>query len=291
MASVFFQDPASGGGAPNWSANHRSLEPGAYNWLGPMGLQDNISWITTHPNHRVTVYQDSEFRGGSWQLPPGSEISWSELKARGFNDAISSLTISEIQPADLWRRTCCRNETTDTTSPQKCGELWSQSRSACGNLGCTGETLQTDPVCQTWCRNNPEDCDSVKLEFCRNNPDHRMCGCINDTPVAYEYRNRYPSLVVPRQCFGNSDCQKTDLVNTFVTTDLQRNVCPTNLTSQIQEIDIRNSTVLGSTIGAQSASGATTPVTNWFLWFVVIFVVILAVAAYVALDEYLNLEN
>jgi len=42
-----------------------------------------------------------------------------------------------------------------------------------------GPRLASDPSCQHWCTDNPDQCDKMKKEFCNANPGHSLCQCIN----------------------------------------------------------------------------------------------------------------
>jgi hypothetical protein len=275
--SVFYDDVWPNG-LGNEGRNKVELPAGRYRFTGDFSLNDRISAAKIHPTHTVDFYQDSEFRGRLNQVGHGV-LTNQQMRNMNIHDNISSMVIHQnIDPND-WKRRCCRNEITEFTDSEKCGDLWSQSWSQCGDLGCTGDGLLHDSICKTWCKKNPSACDGVKMQFCTQFPDHGACACIQDRGIDRLTRDRYKAIPAGRQCFPNSPCQGTDLLNTLRTTDLNLDVCPENIHTQIMEIDNRGGTIKDSIItqDMQSNSGAsqnqyTSDTVFWI--FVLIFVVI-----------------
>ncbi len=242
---IIFKDPLPNG-QPNWDRDYARLNPGDYiGNLNSIGYNDSISAIYIHPRLALSVWEHAD-KGGRGAKFYGSQyqiVDWNLLRQIGFNDNISSLYVEQIMTADDWKKSCCRQENTQYTSQSNCGHYWNQEFGSCGNLGCTGDSLKTDVVCQNWCKKNPVYCDVIKSQFCREHTTDPYCGCINDTPAALAERTKYSKYsslaTVPRKCWPSSPCNTgADLVNSFITTDLNPNTsCPTSLVNQINEIN------------------------------------------------------
>jgi hypothetical protein len=250
-------------GQPDWNREYKRLKSGEYiGNLNSIGFNDAISAIYIHPRLTITVWEhaDRGGRGINFSGQYAQVIGFSDLKAAGFLRNISSLQVGQNVALNDWRGSCCAQENGPFTSQSKCGHYWNQEYGSCGNLGCTGESLKTNITCQNWCKNNPTYCDVMKSQFCREHPTDAYCGCINDTPQALAERTKYSKYsslgTVPRKCWPSSPCNSgTDLVNTFITTELSPNIgCPTSLINQINEINAAE----GATVFANQGQEATT---------------------------------
>lgn len=238
--------------------------------LNSINFNDKLSALWIHPRINVTVTKDKNFTGQEYTFNgnSGQYITVDQLKGIGFQDNITSIRNTAVESLDEWTKKCCRNINSSTTSSDKCGKFWAQRSEDCGDLGCSAEELTHNSTCQTWCKKNPEMCDSVKLQFCRNNPSHNLCGCIMDTTMARTERQKYPQIPGNRQCWPQSDCQKTDLVDTFITTDLNKQSCAGDINAQI--IDINNSGVM---LGNSIDQSINSDYTIWIIIFIMILVI------------------
>lgn len=235
-------------GQPNWDKQFYRMKNGEYiSNLNSIGMNDAISAIIIGPRFGVTVFEHAD-KGGRNVVFNGYNqglVDFNTLKKFGFDRNISSLYVFERVDEATWRNNCCRNTETLYTSAVKCGNYWSQNPGECGTLGCTGDLLKTDSVCQNWCKKFPQQCDVIKSQFCATHSSDPYCGCINDPPEAIAERKKYPTITINRKCWPSSPCNSgTDLVNTFITTELQPNDgCPDTVKTQINSINAYNSTV------------------------------------------------
>ena len=311
-----FRD-TDGAGQPNWSAPMMPLTEGqAIANLSSVGFNDNISAAWVHPRMTLTLLKDANWNGNSTVGAPFNSAQpifdgfgaakmkgqdqqvydANYLGARGMNDVASSLYVQANMSQDQWRLACCRHESGPMVDQAKCGKYWSQDAASCGTMGCTGGTIMSDPVCGQWCARNPLTCNDVKKQWCQAHPGAAECGCINDTPKAQAERAKYPMITAPRQCWASSECQKTDLVQTLIPTDLAPTDCP-NINAQIQEII--NSTLINSTVSATmdtknttngnvtvGAGDTTVAAGDGFMFYLILILIVIIVvaAAFVILD-------
>jgi hypothetical protein len=226
-----------------------------YTNLKDIDFNDRIAAMYVHPRMNVFVHEDADYRGRMKSFFGTGVVTNATLNSLGLRDKISSMYAYPEVSFDKWKLQCCRNEITDRTNPTKCGKYWSQDPAQCGNMDCA-DKLMTDGVCQTWCRKFPNNCDTLKRQYCQAHSDAPQCGCIFDTEAARNQRLQYPSITAPRQCWSASECQKTDLVDTLIPTDMQTNNCP-DVNSQIQTQIIRDSTIIGSNLSMEATQTVT----------------------------------
>jgi hypothetical protein len=262
-------------GQPDLTKKYVMLGPGSYPNLqtvntpaGVVNINDSIVAAQIHPTHQVTTCKDANYQNGCLVLHgnagddpniPGYFTGANAL-SNGYTNVLSSIQITQQETPTQFVQDCCRQNNTAYSSEFLCGDYWSQNQAQCGNLGCTGGDLLTVPACQTWCNQNPTECNTVMTEFCPIGSTNPACACILDTQAAIAYREKYPTLAtVPRQCWPDSPCQGTNLVNVLIpqgpdglaTTD-----CPTDLISQIENINVSNSVLVDSTVGGQTATSS-----------------------------------
>jgi hypothetical protein len=276
--ALYIFDNTSADGIGLFTGMWKKLPDNAYYTnLKDIDFNDKISAMWVHPRVNVRATADANFMGNS-MFKPGTELTGNvtatDLKTAGLFDNISSLQANAVMSQAAWQLKCCRNEVGPYTDAQKCGKYWSQDPSVCGSLDCA-EKLATDGVCQTWCRNHPSQCDTLKINFCKDHPDSNLCGCILDTPAARSERALYPAITAPRQCWGSSDCQKTDLYDTLITTDLKPTNCP-DINAQIQ--NIINSTIVGSNLSmvSNTNNGSSAAGSNFLIWLIIIILIVAA---------------
>ena len=283
-------------GQPNTTSGIvQQFAPGSYN-MRDYNLNDKISAMIIPWNMSVDAYKDDWT--GTEHTFGGGLVTKFDLDNAHLNDAITTMRVNTVMDYATWSQTCCRGQTTTYTDPTKCGNLWKGSPGVCGNLGCTGTTLKYDGACQEWCKAYPASCDIVKLQFCSQNPSDPYCGCINDTPAAIAERAKYPSIVANRSCWPGSDCQKTDLAQTFITTDLANKPCPSDLNTQILNLN-NTGTIVGSNISQDLTTNKGNNIQNqptnkskldilkshWVLVFILFFIILIAVVSMFLFDD------
>jgi len=264
---------------PNWSDLVYPIPVGTnavpdFSQISPSGFNDHVDGMWIHPSQTVTICTDANYGGycrtiqggqfGSDGISYGFDLM--DATAAGTNGIGGSATTgalyrnaSSIQTTgdrNAWNLSCCRNETGPNVNPTLCDAYWQQGAALCGTMDCANlvstnigniPKIATDSVCQQWCKNNPSACDTIKINFCSQNPSNSLCGCINDTAAAQAQRAQYPAVTAPRQCWPDSDCQLTDLTQSFIPTSLNPETanCPANIT---QQLNLNNDTIVGSTI-------------------------------------------
>ncbi len=283
--TILYNDALSSGYGNPSGQNYSMYEGEVINNLNSINFNDKISALWIHPRINVNVTTDLNFTGKSYTFEGqnGSYITVDKLKGIGFQDNITSVKNTAIESLDTWKKKCCRNIISNTTDQNKCGKYWNQRPENCGNLGCTGDELMNNSICQTWCKNNPQDCDTVKIQFCHNNPGHQMCGCILDTEFAKQQRLEYSMIPGNRQCWPGSDCQKTDLVDTFITTDLNKNNCTGDITAQISKIN-NSGIMLGNTVEQSTGS------VNYSIYILIFIIVTIVIISVVSIIYFYNTE-
>lgn len=285
-------DPAGGGANLPLTGDQTSNYIGN---LGDWGMNESIRALYIHPRCKVTAWKDSGAKGVSWTFYgrsyEGGHVTNAELSRLFADRCISSIMVESDISETAWRRMCCRNEITATTDQGKCGAYWSGA--PCDNYRCTGEELMGIPACKDWCKNNKIACDSLKTTYCQNNPTSSLCKCIIEPDNIKKERTdgKYSG---PRQCWPTSDCQKTDLVDTLITSDLIPQDCP-SIINQNQNITAINSNVIGNNMNQTATVGGTEyipepePPQKSYLWlYILIFIIILIiiiVITYVLLDD------
>ncbi len=289
---IFYADPLPNGRPDANKPLYKMQENEYINDFRNIGMNDWTSGIYVHPRMHVDFWKDMSKGGqagwaeGRSDGGPVKDIYW--MKRYNFNDVISSAQARPLMSKQDWVQKCCRHETSDMVSQEVCGRYWGQNPSDCGNLGCTGESLKTDPVCQDWCIKNPRECDSLKLQWCRDHPGDNYCGCINDTEKARTERAAYPSIVADRVCWPGSDCQKTDLQQTFITSELANRVCPSDLNTQIVNFkntgtminsDINSSITTKKTTVPSNPSNPSNPSMFSGMWIWIIFLILILILA------------
>lgn len=252
--------------------------------LSSIGMQDCVSAMYVHPRMQVTVWEHNNFTGryAVFYGSLGTTVDFWAIRSAGLVNAISSINVMELQTFDAWKLACCRGE----KSPGECGKYATQAYSVCGSMNCSGASLKSDGVCQTWCKKNPEACDTLKIQFCGHNPTDPYCGCILDTPAALAERQKYPTLIANRKCWPASDCSKTDLSGTFITAELSPNMgCPSTLINQMNQINAaQGATVIANQSQSASVSSGPKPAPSrgssfFWIFLLILFIVIIGGSA------------
>lgn len=266
-----------------------------------LSLNDHVDGMWIHPAYDAKVCTDSNLNGYCRTIngaTDGPHYDWNQIQRNINGSDLKRNASSMILSGDKekWKLQCCRNELTNRTNPQLCGQYWSQNGSVCGSMDCgtivNGKPkIMADTTCATWCANNPNACDAIKIDFCRNNPQSPYCGCINDTAAAIAQRNEYKIPGGPRQCWPGSDCQKTDLSDTLIPAALRPVGCP-DVQTQISEFIITNSTLIGNSFSQtmNNQKNNTQPVaepvatapSNFMIW-IIVFIIFLIVSTVVAI--------
>lgn len=195
------------------------------------------------------------------QFGPWTMMSNEEHLARCCSGAESSATIcGDRRPG----RTAC-----DTYMSDKCSRV---VQSQAGSV----PVLMVDPKCKSWCAANPGACDAIKTGFCASNITSPYCVCWrtgidpSSNAALQKVLTDYPELrdlPFPFPCFAESKCSLSDLNNQLIPQqyiDQLKTGCASELILQRQNIDLTGSTVIGSTIGSQTANGSGgTAVDTW----------------------------
>lgn len=87
--------------------------------------------------------------------------------------------------------------------------------------------LMSDTNCQTWCNNNPGDCEVVMLQYCNANPNAPECQCIfADRQQDYkDFVAKYPAVSGSASCFTKA-CQGTNFLNQLIPKSIASTRCP-----------------------------------------------------------------
>jgi hypothetical protein len=128
--------------------------------------------------------------------------------------------------------------------------------------------LMSDQLAQTWCNDNPTQCESVMLSYCNANPTAPECQCVfADNQADYlAFKAKYPKIVGQASCFTKA-CQGTNFATTLIPASVAATKCP-DITS-IEQTTNQNliaqagSTVINPTMNAtQNATATTTSTTK-----------------------------
>ena len=293
---ILYKDPYPNGiGNPNSPHIISATYSKPYRWfsrdLRNLNMNDCISAIYLHPNCKLTAYKDFDFTGVKWVFYgkdyPDGNITAFKLRELGADDCISSVMVEDgLIDRDEWLRTCCRNENTNTTDSKKCGKYWGSNTQACSMYKCNGNDILSGGPCTTWCKNNPESCDAIKTTFCQSNLGHPACKCIIEPDEVRNDRIN-KGYFGPRQCWPTSDCQKTDLVQTLITTDLLPRGCPDSLIQNLfynnSGISFGNKVSQCGAINSEACKDNSTGDSNNYLILIIIFIIIIVITTTVIL--------
>ncbi|MEM3061918.1 MAG: hypothetical protein QW303_00030 [Nitrososphaerota archaeon] len=213
--------------------------------------------------------------------------------------------------AENLKKSCCRGETTDLRcgvykpGSNECNKLMS---TLCASTIKSGNEIKpiitTDPICTTWCQNNPYDCSTIKLNFCKTNPSSPLCDCINASSRS-EFKALYDKLPpniqgIPASCFLQSRCGEADLSTVLIPQSVveEKKNCPKTLINMEQDIKCTNSVCIGVGGQQQLQQNSTYPDTSFFsnllynpfIWFFLIILIVLLLI-FILKDENIEGEN
>jgi hypothetical protein len=87
--------------------------------------------------------------------------------------------------------------------------------------------LMTDQNCQTWCNNNPADCESTMLTYCNANPTATECQCVfaDRQPDYLAFTAKYPMVSGSASCFTQA-CRGTNFATQLIPKSISTTRCP-----------------------------------------------------------------
>lgn len=124
--------------------------------------------------------------------------------------------------------------------------------------------LMTNTDCQTWCNNNPGDCEAVMLQYCNANPGAAECRCIfADRQQDYkDFVSKYPAVSGSASCFTKA-CQTTNFLNQLIPKSIATTRCPdlTNIQqTSNQTLNVASgATVINPTLNSSQTAIVPTP--------------------------------
>ena len=132
--------------------------------------------------------------------------------------------------------------------------------------------ISGSPICNTWCRMNPAECDIIKIDFCQSHPGDPYCDCINSsTRQSYidEILLMKPeSRALPKVCNTKLCNTRLDLVDVFhpngYLNDKLTFQCPplefidqsVNVDGANNVVDVKQDTTKNTTVNTQNGSSS-----------------------------------
>ena len=230
----------------NYRGFSANLGYGKYKDNKDIGFIDNsVVSLKIAPFTMVFLFENTDFTGKNIVLVGPKEIPWLGGYGDGYmNKRASSYAVIYQEPNVDFQLKCCKGE----ESAYKCGEFTPGSGKCANSMSnyCSADKLN-EPLCQSWCKQNPTLCDPRAIEFCNANPTDPFCTCLK-SPAAIK------GVINPR-CVDRK-CLDTG----YMTSGMQQTQCPSMVDCSVQAVLNNSGVILSNTIPVQQNCGMPTPV-------------------------------
>lgn len=231
----------------SYAGQQLSLDYGTYPDVSKVGFfHDIASSIKVAPFTRVVMYTDG-LSGQSMTIDGPAEIAYLGTYRTGFNDVLSSLIVTKLQPTIQEQLDCCNG----VTSSFKCGS-YQPGTITCNTTYaqyCTNPANTGSEFCKSWCMKNPSICDQAVINYCELNPTDQYCSCIKSP--ANEKGIINPKCV-------DLQCLKSG----YLTTNMQSTNCPSIIDCNVNVALANSGVQLSSMIPIQQNCGDGTKTTT-----------------------------
>lgn len=227
----------------NYGGSHAGLNYGAFSTMSSIGFPNNaVSSVKVGPFTRLSLYDDEWFGGAVLHIYGPKDIPNLWEYTDRMEDRASSIRVTRMEPTIDEKMKCCQGLSTGN-----CGEF-NPSSALCGNVMgeyCTSAKM-SENVCRTWCRANPNSCDSAVAAFCNTNTGDSFCTCLK-SPAAIK------GIINPK-CVDRA-CLDTG----YLSSNMQATSCPSVVNCDLKISLVNSGVILSNTIPVQQNCGNTTP--------------------------------